>query len=39
MEKEAVDFFGRLSGSFGPSGFGKEPVRIVHDPLGAFAVL
>lgn len=37
MDSKAIDFLKRLSECFGPSGFEKEPLRILRDHVAAFA--
>ena len=37
MKKNSVKFLGKLSESFGPSGFEREAVRIVRDYVQDFS--
>jgi endoglucanase len=37
MDKEVVEFFGKLSESFGPSGFEREPIRLVKERYAKYA--
>jgi putative aminopeptidase FrvX len=37
MKKTELEFFKQLSESFGPSGFEKEPLRLLKDYVEPFA--
>ena len=37
MDKEVVEFFGKLSESFGPSGFEREAIRLIKERYAKYA--